>query len=122
MFVPFTVLIVVLFTFVSSFQTSRVSNPLRSSSVRLLSQKKHITDNVQYNTVAREWRLKWSPDLEKRSLSSVQNVLSSIIPALKDIKGLKDIQRVVCGGCLDYKVIVSLNANNFGEWVSINHI
>jgi hypothetical protein len=26
------------------------------------------------------------------------------------------VQRVVCGGCLDFKVIVALTADNFGDW------
>jgi hypothetical protein len=26
------------------------------------------------------------------------------------------LQRVVCGGCLDFKVVVSLTADAFGEW------
>src|SRR5690606_31630217 len=114
MFAPYIVLILVTIAFVSSYQTAHSNNPLRSPITQLFAnQKKHITDNVQYDTVAREWRLKWSPDFDKKSLSSVQNVLSSIAPVLKRIKGLKDVQRIVCGGCLDYKVIVSLNADNF---------
>lgn len=24
--------------------------------------------------------------------------------------------RVVCGGCLDFKVVTSLDADNFGKW------
>ena len=28
------------------------------------------------------------------------------------------MQRVVCGGCLDYKVVVALDADKFGAWVS----
>jgi hypothetical protein len=29
---------------------------------------------------------------------------------------LKSVQRIVCGGCLDYKVIVSLSASEFANW------
>lgn len=31
-----------------------------------------ITDGVEFDTIAREWRLKWSPDDNKKSLASVQ--------------------------------------------------
>ena len=30
--------------------------------------------------------------------------------------GVKAVQRVVCGTCLDFKVITSLPADKFGEW------
>jgi hypothetical protein len=29
---------------------------------------------------------------------------------------MKSVQRIVCGGCLDYKVIIALDASAFGAW------
>ena len=29
---------------------------------------------------------------------------------------MNQVQRVVCGGCLDFKVIVALEAGKFGSW------
>jgi len=78
-----------------------------------------ITDGVEFDTIAREWRLKWSPDDNKKSLSSVQQTLVVFLPALKAINGVKSVQRIVCGGCLDYKVIISLPAEKFADWVCI---
>ena len=69
--------------------------------------------------IAREWRLKWSADDDKKSLVSTQQTLSLFIPALKNIDGLKSVQRIVCGGCLDYKVIIALSAEKFQAWVNI---
>lgn len=69
-----------------------------------LADKIKITENVQFDTIAREWRLKWSADNDKSSLSSVQQTLEVFMPALKKIEGVKSVQRIVCGGCLDYKV------------------
>eukprot|EP00951_Prasinocladus_malaysianus_P047444 scaffold650489_cov41-Prasinocladus_malaysianus.AAC.1 len=62
-----------------------------------------ITSNVSFDTVAREWRAKWSTDDEKASLSAAQDLLSSVIADLKALPGVKDVQRIVCGGCLDFK-------------------
>jgi hypothetical protein len=59
---------------------------------------------VEFDTIAREWRLKWSPDNDKKSLASVQQSLALFLPAMKNIDGVKSVQRIVCGGCLDYKV------------------
>jgi hypothetical protein len=63
--------------------------------------------------------LKWSADEDKKSLVSVQQALSHFTPALKKIDGLNNIQRIVCGGCLDFKVIISLPAEKYAEWVPI---
>ena len=35
---------------------------------------------------------------------------------MKGVKGVKSVQRVVCGGCLDFKVITALDAEKFGAW------
>jgi len=75
-----------------------------------------ITENVEFDTVAREWRCKWSPDDEKASLTELQKVLEEYLPTVKGIDGVKDVQRVVCGGCLDFKVVTSLEADKFGDW------
>ena len=52
----------------------------------------------------REWRMKWSPDDDKKSLVEVQKALDAVLPVIKALAGFKDVQRVVCGGCLDFKV------------------
>ena len=75
-----------------------------------------ITEGVDFDTVAREWRCKWSGDNDKKSLAEAQAALNGISDTLKAVEGVKEVQRVVCGGCLDFKVITSLDANNFGEW------
>ena len=75
-----------------------------------------ITPGVQFDTIAREWRLKWSADNDKKSLQSVQQTLTIFERELSKIPGLKSVQRIVCGGCLDYKVIVSLSASEFANW------
>lgn len=76
-----------------------------------------ITDGVEFDTIAREWRLKWSADNNKESLAKVQQQLVDLKSSIQSVPGLKSIQRIVCGGCLDYKVVVSVSADKFGEWV-----
>eukprot|EP00588_Corethron_pennatum_P009023 CAMPEP_0194267406 /NCGR_PEP_ID=MMETSP0169-20130528/1918_1 /TAXON_ID=218684 /ORGANISM="Corethron pennatum, Strain L29A3" /LENGTH=112 /DNA_ID=CAMNT_0039008231 /DNA_START=31 /DNA_END=369 /DNA_ORIENTATION=+ len=75
-----------------------------------------IAEGVEFDTVAREWRCKWSSDAEKASLVAAQKAISEIITQLKAIDGVKSVQRVVCGGCLDFKIITSLSADKFGAW------
>lgn len=75
-----------------------------------------ITEGVTFDTVAREWRCKWSGDNEKESLQELQKVLDAVLAELKAIPGVKDVQRVVCGGCLDFKIIISVAGDAFGAW------
>jgi len=75
-----------------------------------------ITEGVEFDTIAREWRCVWSPDDEKASLEAAQKLLTEYRDQVKGITGVKNVQRVVCGGCLHFKVIISLNADNFGDW------
>jgi hypothetical protein len=77
-----------------------------------------IADGVDFDTVAREWRFKWSPDQDKKSLAEAQKVLNNFKTSIHNVAGVKNVQRVVCGGCHDFKVIVALPADKFGAWVS----
>jgi hypothetical protein len=74
-----------------------------------------ITDGVEFDTVAREWRCKWSGDDDKKSLQELQKVLNESKAEIKKIDGAK-VQRIVCGGCLDFKVVISLPESKFGDW------
>mmetsp|Transcript_3263 Transcript_3263/g.3953 ORF Transcript_3263/g.3953 Transcript_3263/m.3953 type:complete len:88 (+) Transcript_3263:1-264(+) len=47
---------------------------------------------------------------------AAQKELAGILEGLKTLDGVKRVQRCVCGGCLDFKVIVSLDSEKFGEW------
>lgn len=63
-----------------------------------------VTEGVNFDTVAREWRMKWSGDNDSKSLQEAQKALEAVLPAIKALDGFKSVQRVVCGGCLDFKV------------------
>jgi hypothetical protein len=43
-------------------------------------------------------------------------VLTEVLAELKAVKGVKSVQRVVCGGCYDFKVVTALDAESFGAW------
>ena len=44
------------------------------------------------------------PSQDKASLEAAQELLKSVIADVKAVAGVKSVQRVVCGGCLDFKV------------------
>jgi hypothetical protein len=66
-----------------------------------------IAEGVHFDTIAREWRCKWSPDGDKVSLVAAQKALEAVIDDVKKVPGVKKVDRVVCGGCLDFKVCFS---------------
>jgi hypothetical protein len=63
-----------------------------------------FVEGVNFDTIAREWRCKWSADNDKESLAEAQKALNEILPTLKAVDGVKRIDRIVCGGNLDFKV------------------
>jgi len=75
-----------------------------------------ITSNVKFEHIAREWRCKFSDDNSKAALSAAQSALEEILGKLSSTKGVISVQRVVCGGCFDFKVITKLSAASFKEW------
>lgn len=50
------------------------------------------------------------------STAEAQKALKEVIGDIKKVDGYKKTDRVVCGGCLDFKVITSLPAEKFGAW------
>uniref|UniRef100_A0A7S1VJN5 Uncharacterized protein n=1 Tax=Grammatophora oceanica TaxID=210454 RepID=A0A7S1VJN5_9STRA len=75
-----------------------------------------IAKGVEFDTVAREWRCKWDDENDKASLVAAQEALDEVLPTLKGLDGVKNVERVVCGGCLDFKVITSLEGDKYGAW------
>merc|ERR1712066_1198601 len=51
---------------------------------------------------------------------AVQEKLEEVLADLSSVEGVASIQRVVCGGCHDFKVITKLSAEAFGKWEAAN--
>mmetsp|Transcript_65740 Transcript_65740/g.132320 ORF Transcript_65740/g.132320 Transcript_65740/m.132320 type:complete len:145 (-) Transcript_65740:399-833(-) len=96
---------------VDAFLSLKSNHPFRNVMANV-----EITKGVEFDTVAREWRMKWSEEKEKESLAQVQEIVDATLGEIKAIDGVKSVQRVVCGGCLDYKIITSVDAAKFGDW------
>mmetsp|Transcript_78053 Transcript_78053/g.172312 ORF Transcript_78053/g.172312 Transcript_78053/m.172312 type:complete len:133 (-) Transcript_78053:151-549(-) len=96
--------------------TSPLLRPMGTMGIRNGS----ITPKVSFNHIAREWRCKWSSDNEKASLDAAQSALEEVLPKVKSVAGVSTVQRVVCGGNLDFKVVVKLSAEGFGGWKEAN--
>lgn len=76
-----------------------------------------FVQGVDFDTIAREWRCKWTDGNDRASLAEAQKALDAILPHLKALEGVKRVDRVVCGGNLDFKVITSIAAGpDFEAW------
>uniref|UniRef100_A0A7S2HG08 Uncharacterized protein n=1 Tax=Helicotheca tamesis TaxID=374047 RepID=A0A7S2HG08_9STRA len=100
------------------FATITASNPnvVKNAAFTLSRSMVTIAEGVEFDTIAREWRCKWSPDGDKASLVAAQKALEGVLSTVKAVDGVKKVDRVVCGGCMDFKVITSLPADKFGDW------
>jgi hypothetical protein len=75
-----------------------------------------IAKGVEFDTIAREWRCKYSDKEDKKSASEVQKALEGVMDKVGAVAGLRNVQRAVCGGCFDFKVLMSVNADKYGDW------
>merc|ERR1712216_513164 len=78
--------------------------------------------SVSFDTVAREWRCRYTgPAPDSDSLEACQKVLDEVLPTLKGLEGVKSVQRVVCGACLDFKIITALEAPGHDKWAAAEY-
>lgn len=75
-----------------------------------------LADGVEFDTIAREWRCKWNPDNDKKSLVEAQKALNDVIGEMGKVDGYSESKRIVCGECMDFKVITPLPADKFEAW------
>mmetsp|Transcript_48546 Transcript_48546/g.117429 ORF Transcript_48546/g.117429 Transcript_48546/m.117429 type:complete len:176 (-) Transcript_48546:194-721(-) len=78
-----------------------------------------VTEGVAFDTIAREWRCKWSTDDDKASLKAAQSVFEEYLNVIKGTAGVKSVHRIVCGGNLDFKIIVALDEVEFRSWSDV---
>ena len=68
-----------------------------------------ITEGVEFTNVAREWRMKWTEDGDKKSLAEVQKVLDAKIAAVKAVAGTCDECLFCVATCPTHNTIYSLS-------------
>jgi len=76
---------------------------------------------MEFDRVCREWRCKYEGDkATSASLEACSKVLDEYLPELKKIDGVT-VNRLVCGGCLDFKVMVTQPLEGYGPWEEAGH-
>ena len=75
---------------------------------------------VSFEHVLREWRCKYTMDAEggpanSASLKACEALLQEYLPKLKALPAV-EVRRVVCGGCGDFKVVVTQPCAEHDAW------
>lgn len=72
---------------------------------------------MSFNRVCREWRCKYDGDKgTSESLEAISKVVDEYLPELKKISDGVTVNRLVCGGCLDFKLMTTVPLEDFGPW------
>lgn len=101
-----------------SVGAGRAATQLRGGAVQMA----EIGDSgVAFETVAREWRCKYSPGEsggpgDSASLKACNDLLMEYMPKLKALPGA-EITRQVCGGCMDFKVSITQPLEEHGAFM-----
>ena len=90
---------------------SRVSTALNAEDVPL------ANGAMSFNRVCREWRCKYEGDkATSESLEAIAKVVDEFLPTIKGISKDITVNRLVCGGCLDFKLMMTVPLDDFGPW------
>ncbi len=72
---------------------------------------------MSFNRVCREWRCKYEGDkATSESLEAIAKVVDEYLPEIKKISKDVTVNRLVCGGCLDFKLMTTVPLDDFGPW------
>eukprot|EP00525_Craspedostauros_australis_P007867 CAMPEP_0198109392 /NCGR_PEP_ID=MMETSP1442-20131203/1416_1 /TAXON_ID= /ORGANISM="Craspedostauros australis, Strain CCMP3328" /LENGTH=147 /DNA_ID=CAMNT_0043765027 /DNA_START=361 /DNA_END=804 /DNA_ORIENTATION=- len=92
-------------------QAQRPSTAIRAEDVPL------ANGAMSFNRVCREWRCKYEGDKgTSESLEAISKVVDEYLPELKKLSDGVTVNRLVCGGCLDFKLMTTVPLDDFGPW------
>lgn len=105
-----------LFTVATAFAPS-VTTVVRPSSSRLHDSVPLANGSMSFDRVCREWRCKYTGDKsDSKSLEAIAGVVAEYLPLIKKASKDAAVNRLVCGACLDFKLMVTVPLADFGPW------
>ncbi|MGK3738521.1 MAG: hypothetical protein ACI8RD_003461 [Bacillariaceae sp.] len=112
------ILLATIATSASAFSTPAANSHTTRNSMALNAESVPLANgSMSFNRVCREWRCKYDGDKStSESLEAISKVLDECLPEIS--KASKDItiNRLVCGGCLDFKLMMTVPLEDFGAW------
>ena len=72
--------------------------------------------------VCREWRCKYEGDkVTSASLEAIAGVVDEYMSKIKAIDKSTTVNRLVCGSCLDFKLMITNDLDAYGPWSETDH-
>lgn len=72
---------------------------------------------MSFNRVCREWRCKYAGNkADSESLEAIAKAVDEYLPTIKSVSDDITVNRLVCGGCLDFKLMMTVPLADFGPW------
>ena len=73
--------------------------------------------SMSFDRVCREWRCKYTGDkATSESLEAIAKVVDEYLPTIKAVSSDITVNRLVCGACLDFKLMMTVPLEDFGPW------
>lgn len=78
--------------------------------------------SMSFNRVCREWRCKYTGDkATSESLEAIAKVVEEYLPEIKKTSKDSTVNRLVCGACLDFKLMITVPLADYGPWEEAGH-
>jgi hypothetical protein len=78
--------------------------------------------SMSFDRVCREWRCKYTGDKsDSKSLEAIAKVVDEYLPEIKKISDGVTVNRLVCGACLDFKLMTTVPLEAYGPWSEKGH-
>lgn len=72
---------------------------------------------MSFDRVCREWRCKYEGDKsDSKSLEAISGVVDEYLADIKAVSPGATVNRLVCGSCLDFKLMTTVPLEDFGKW------
>jgi hypothetical protein len=67
--------------------------------------------SMSFDRVCREWRCKYSGDkATSESLEAISKLVDEYLPQVKAVSEGATVNRLICGGCLDFKLMTTVSS------------
>ena len=90
----------------------------RSFGARRRMRMKLQAPGIEYDTVAREWRCTVG---SRDELGVAQHVWQRYAENVRAIPGVVRVQRLCCGACCEFRIVVSMRASAYDAWKATGH-
>jgi hypothetical protein len=106
--------------FVGPSTVSTVRSTAASTTTQRLSAQAAVplaNGSMNFDRVCREWRCKYTGDkATSESLQAIAGLVDEYLPSMKEASSQITVNRLVCGACLDFKLMMTVPLDDFGPW------